>query len=65
MIPDPTAVLAATTSGGLLLVLAVLMPFVGVLAGLVFGGRYAQRVAVVDPVALPAEHAAVDAESPL
>src|SRR5262249_40943741 len=36
-----------TTPGGSLLVLAVLMPFVGVLAGLVFGGRYAQRVALV------------------
>jgi formate hydrogenlyase subunit 3/multisubunit Na+/H+ antiporter MnhD subunit len=39
--------LAATTSGGLLLVLAVLVPFIGLLAGLVFGGRYAQRVALV------------------
>src|SRR5262249_11355300 len=36
-----------TTPGGSLLVLAVLMPFVGVLAGLVFGGRYARRVALV------------------
>src|SRR5262247_1857671 len=36
-----------TTPGGWLLVLAVLMPFVGVLAGLVFGGRYAQHVALV------------------
>ena len=36
-----------TTPGGSLLVLAVLMPFAGVLAGLVFGGRYAQRVALV------------------
>ena len=34
-----------TTPGGLLLALAVLVPFVGVLAGLVLGGRNAQRVA--------------------
>ena len=34
-----------TTSGGLLLALAVLVPFIGVLAGLVLGGRNAQRVA--------------------
>lgn len=36
---------AASTPGGLLLVLAVLLPFVGVLLGLVLGGRGAQRVA--------------------
>ena len=36
----------ATTPGGLLLVLAVLVPFVGVLAGMVFGGRGARRVAL-------------------
>jgi len=35
------------TPGGLLLVLAVLVPFVGVLAGLVLGGRNPQRVALV------------------
>jgi formate hydrogenlyase subunit 3/multisubunit Na+/H+ antiporter MnhD subunit len=35
-----------TTPGGLLLVLAVLIPFIGVLAGLVLGGRHAQRVAL-------------------
>jgi multicomponent Na+:H+ antiporter subunit D len=34
-----------TTPGGLLLALAVLVPFIGVLAGLVLGGRNAQRVA--------------------
>ena len=34
-----------TTPGGLLLVLAVLVPFLGVLAGFVLGGRNAQRVA--------------------
>jgi multicomponent Na+:H+ antiporter subunit D len=36
-----------TTPGGLLLVLAVLLPFIGVLAGLVLGGRHAQSVALV------------------
>jgi uncharacterized membrane protein YqaE (UPF0057 family) len=45
--PRPVPVEDMTTQGGLLLVLAVLLPFVGVLAGLVLGGRYAQRVALV------------------
>jgi multicomponent Na+:H+ antiporter subunit D len=36
-----------TTPGGLLLVVAVLVPFIGVLAGLVLGGRHAQSVAFV------------------
>lgn len=35
----------ATTAGGYLLILAVLAPFVGVLLGLLLGGRNAQRVA--------------------
>ena len=35
-----------TTPGGFLLVLAVLLPLVGVLSGLVFGGRNAQRIAL-------------------
>ena len=34
-----------STPGGLLLVLAILLPFVGVMVGLVLGGRRAQRVA--------------------
>ena len=34
-----------TSPGGLLLVLAVLVPFIGMLAGMVLGGRGAQRVA--------------------
>jgi formate hydrogenlyase subunit 3/multisubunit Na+/H+ antiporter MnhD subunit len=38
------------TPGGLLLVLAVLLPFVGVMAGLVLGGPQAQRVAWVTVV---------------
>ena len=42
-----------TTPGGWLLLLAVLAPFVGVLAGLALGGRNAQRVAMfVMPVGL-------------
>jgi multicomponent Na+:H+ antiporter subunit D len=40
-----------TTPGGLLLVLAVLVPFVGVLAGLVLGGRNTQRLALLTIVA--------------
>ena len=42
-----------TTPGGWLLLLAVLAPFVGVLAGLALGGRNAQRVAMLTmPVGL-------------
>jgi multicomponent Na+:H+ antiporter subunit D len=42
-----------TTSGGLLLALAILVPFVGVLAGLALGGRNAQRVTLATlPVGL-------------
>ena len=40
-----------TTPGGLLLVLAVLVPFVGVLAGLAFGGRNPHRIALLTIVA--------------
>jgi formate hydrogenlyase subunit 3/multisubunit Na+/H+ antiporter MnhD subunit len=36
-----------TTSGGWLLALAVLLPFAGVMVGLVLGGRHAQRVAML------------------
>lgn len=36
-----------TTPGGLLLPLAVLLPFIGLLLGLVLGGRNAQRVAML------------------
>ena len=36
-----------TTPGGLLLVLAVMVPFVGVLAAFALGGRNAQRVAMI------------------
>lgn len=37
----------ATTPGGLLLVLSVLLPFIGTMLGFVLGGRNAQRVALV------------------
>ncbi|MBO9513494.1 MAG: hypothetical protein J7549_05190 [Variovorax sp.] len=48
----PTAdAMNATTPGGLLLVLSVLLPFVGTLLGLVLGGRHAQRVALFTLVA--------------
>ena len=40
------AVQDMTTPYGYLLVLAILMPFLGVMAGFVLGGRYAQRVAL-------------------
>ncbi len=44
-----------TTSGGWLLLIAVLAPFVGVLAGLALGGRNAQRVAMLTlPIGLAA-----------
>lgn len=42
---------AVTTPGGLLLPLAVLVPFVGMVAGLVLGGRSAQRAAMATIVA--------------
>jgi multicomponent Na+:H+ antiporter subunit D len=45
--PHSVPVENMTTPGGLLLVLAVLVPFIGVLAGLVLGGRHAQSVALV------------------
>jgi multicomponent Na+:H+ antiporter subunit D len=40
-------VIDAPTPGGLLLALSVLIPFVGVLTGLVLGGRNAQRVTLI------------------
>jgi multicomponent Na+:H+ antiporter subunit D len=39
--------MSSTTPGGLLLVLAVLGPFVGLMAGLLLGGRNPQRVALL------------------
>ena len=42
---------ALTTPGGLLLPFAVLLPFAGMMAGLVLGGRNAQRVAMLTIIA--------------
>jgi len=53
----------ATSPGGLLLVLAVLVPFVGVLAGFALGGRNARRVAMVTILAGFAIAIAIAAES--
>ncbi|MCX7890765.1 MAG: proton-conducting transporter membrane subunit [Burkholderiales bacterium] len=52
------------TPGGLLLVAAVLVPFVGVLAGFALGGRNAQRVAAVTILAGAAIAAAIVAAAP-
>jgi len=45
--PDPALVLnAATTSGGVLLVLAIVVPVTAVLLAFVAGGRQAERIAL-------------------
>ncbi len=43
----PNAFPALTTAGGFLLVLALILPLIGVLLALVLGGRHARRVAFV------------------
>ena len=43
----PTLLPEAATTGGFLLVLALVLPFVGVLAALVLGGRHARTVAML------------------
>ena len=45
--PPPASISSLTTSGGLLLMLAVLVPFLGVLAGLVLGAHRARLIAFV------------------
>ena len=45
--PVAAQAMDATTPGGLLLVLSVLVPFGGLMLGLLLGGRHAQRVALV------------------
>ena len=40
------ALALATTGGGYLLVLAVIVPVIGMLASLVIGGRHAERIAL-------------------
>ena len=47
----PVALQSVTTPGGLLLVLSVLLPFLGVLIGLVLGAGNARRIALVTLVA--------------
>ncbi|HRI18487.1 MAG TPA: proton-conducting transporter membrane subunit, partial [Burkholderiaceae bacterium] len=47
MMTDDLSALMHTTPGGLLLVLAVMVPFAGVLVGLLLGGRHVQRVAAL------------------
>ena len=59
-----------TTAGGLLLVLAVLVPFIGMLAGLALGGRNVQRIALLTfvvgiAVAFAAAQAFVTAGAPV
>jgi len=44
--PHPDAISAASTSGGALLVVAIVLPIVGVLLALALGGRHAERVAL-------------------
>jgi multicomponent Na+:H+ antiporter subunit D len=41
-----TTTFAGTTAGGFLLVLAIMLPVAGVLGSLLFGGRFAERVAL-------------------
>ncbi len=48
---SPVALQSVTTPGGLLLVLSVLLPFMGVLIGLVLGAGNARRIALVTLVA--------------
>ena len=48
----PTGSQDLTTPGGILLVLAVLLPVIGVLAGLVVGGRHARSIALITIVAV-------------
>jgi formate hydrogenlyase subunit 3/multisubunit Na+/H+ antiporter MnhD subunit len=45
--PGSVLIPVVTTPGGLLLVLAVLVPFAGLLAGFLLGGRNARRIALV------------------
>jgi multicomponent Na+:H+ antiporter subunit D len=45
--PEAGAFAETTTAGGFLLVLAVVLPFVGVLLSLALGGRHAERIALM------------------
>jgi multicomponent Na+:H+ antiporter subunit D len=45
--PGATALTDATTSGGFLLVLAIILPIAGILLSLVLGGRYVERIVLI------------------
>jgi len=45
--PDATAFADVTTADGYLLVLAVIVPVIGILLSIAFGGRYVERIALV------------------
>lgn len=47
MMPDTTTFIDATTADGYLLVLAIILPVIGILLSLAFGGRYSERIALV------------------
>lgn len=42
-----TVLTDATTAGGYLLVLAIILPVTGILLSLVLGGRYVERIALI------------------
>jgi multicomponent Na+:H+ antiporter subunit D len=59
--PNTEVLSPGTTAGGLLLVFSIMLPLVGVLVSLPFGGRFAQRVALgVMPFGLAVSIAIVD-----
>ncbi len=45
--PSATVLTEATTAGGFLLVLALILPVAGILLSLIFGGRYIERVVFI------------------
>lgn len=45
--PDATVLSGTTTTGGFLLVLAIILPVAGILLSLAFGGHYAERIAML------------------
>ena len=47
MTPDATVFADVTTADGYLLVLAVIVPVIGILLSIAFGGRYVERIALV------------------
>ena len=47
MTPDATVFADVTSADGYLLVLAVILPVIGILLSIAFGGRYVERIALV------------------